>query len=79
MYLVPDLPDVDNRKADAIAKRLRAFDFSIKLWEGKRDQAQQMVDEFVRAREAFIAHLPDLPVWITERGEIGACDPDDAA
>lgn len=79
MHIVPEYVPVGQVKAEHIAARLRAFAFTIKIWEDKRAHCEQMLAEYIRAREAFIAHLPELPVYITERGEIGAECPDDAA
>jgi MoxR-like ATPase len=78
LQLVPELDPGDLHKAEAIAHRLRAYEFTLKIWRDKLAHAQAMIDEYTRAREAFIAHLP-VPVWLSERGEIGTDCPDDAA
>src|SRR6478672_8208001 len=60
MHIVPDYAPLGTAKAEAIASRLRAFAFTLKIWEEKKAHAQAMIDEYTRAREAFIGHLPSL-------------------
>lgn len=79
MHIVPEYVPPDGLNMPAISSRLRAFAFSIKIWEDKKSHAEAMLAEYERAREVFISRLPELPAWLTERGIIGCDCPDDAA
>lgn len=74
LQIAPD--NVDGLKAEAAANRLRAYAATLDIWERKRALAEDMIAQYVRAREAFIEHLPPFGVWLSERGEIGAEVPD---
>lgn len=60
----------------SIAQRLRTFAATSTIWEARAEHAQSMLTATRSAREAFIASLPELPVWMTERGEIGSDVPE---
>lgn len=55
-----------------VAKWLRAYQTTLEIWQRKATAAQRAAEATIEAREAFIASLPELPAWVTERGEIGA-------
>ena len=77
LSLVPDL--TNSPTPPVVAHRLRAYQFTLGVWQRKLDHAKAMLAAATTARENYIASLPELPAWITERGEIGADCPDDAA